>query len=171
MQLRHIKLRRFLYYSLYIILSITSHELREQLGRAGSWGGAAGLEAGERDRRAIRGATTTGCRKEAELGLQGAMGDGRRELEQPTRWRSSGCVELDGATRADEPEQGTWPWLERGTVLVAVLEQGGRRGAMGAGVLREQGHTARGGRRVSPGEDKEECAAEKNNLRGGVARR
>ena len=111
-----------------------ARELREQLGRAGRWGGAAELEAGERAQRAAGGATTTGCRKEAELGLQGAMGDGRRELEQPTRWRSSGCVELDGATRADEPEQGTWPWLERGTVLVAVLEQGGRRGAMGAGV-------------------------------------
>lgn len=56
-------------------------------------------------------------------------------------------------------------------MLGAGLEQGGRRGAMGAGVLREQGRTARRGRRVSPGEDKEECAAEKNNLRGGAARR
>jgi hypothetical protein len=63
------------------------------------------VEAGERDRRATAGATTTGCRKEAELGLQGSMGDGRRE-EQPTRWRSSGRAELDGATRADELEQG-----------------------------------------------------------------
>jgi hypothetical protein len=82
-----------------------AHELREQLGRAGRWGGAAGLEAGERDRRDTGGATTTGCRKEAELVLQGAMGDGHKE-EQPTRWRSSGRAELDYATRADEPEQG-----------------------------------------------------------------
>jgi hypothetical protein len=82
-----------------------ARELREQLGRAGRWGGAAELEAGERAQRAAGGATTTGCRKEAELGLQGTMGDGRRE-EQPTRWRSSGRAELDGATRTDEPDQG-----------------------------------------------------------------
>lgn len=98
------------------------------------------LEAGERARRAAGGATTTGCRKEAELGLQGAMGDGRRE-EQPTRWRSLGRAELDGATRADEPEQG-------------------RRGHGWRGARCHGSRGAEGARTHSAGEE-EECHQEK----------